>query len=80
MWMIPHRLSVWYLFYYLITFQDPCDPSPCQNGGTCRADGDRYQCDCTDGYTGRDCEIEPIGNNPFRANDIVGYVYLSANQ
>ena len=35
-----------------------CDPSPCQNGGTCWTPNvNMYQCDCTGtGYTGTNCE------------------------
>ena len=35
-----------------------CDPSPCQNGGTCSTPNvNMYQCDCTGtGYTGTNCE------------------------
>ncbi|XP_072039341.1 uncharacterized protein [Amphiura filiformis] len=36
---------------------DPCADNPCNNGGTCvtNADG-TYSCDCTDGWTGDNCE------------------------
>ena len=36
-----------------------CDDSPCFNGGTCTdlSDGG-YTCNCTDDFTGRDCEID----------------------
>ena len=35
---------------------DPCDPNPCQNGGSCIREGSRVKCVCADGYTGRRCE------------------------
>ena len=36
---------------------DDCDPSPCQNDGTCTDLGtNMYQCDCASGWTGVDCE------------------------
>jgi hypothetical protein len=35
---------------------DPCDPSPCQNGGRCSGEG---QCDCSGtGFTGTRCQTE----------------------
>ncbi len=40
--------------FSLICMAAPCDPNPCQNGGTC-TDGD---CDCTGtGFQGSTCEI-----------------------
>jgi len=40
---------------------DPCDPNPCANGGTCEADtaGDPV-CECATGYEGDTCENEPF--------------------
>ena len=35
---------------------DECSSSPCQNGGTCVDGINRYDCSCTVGYTGVDCE------------------------
>ena len=38
----------------------PCDPNPCQNGGTCSISKDSsssYQCSCIRGYTGDECSI-----------------------
>ena len=32
--------------------EDPCDPNPCQNGGTC-INGD---CTCETGCSGKKCE------------------------
>jgi len=32
--------------------------SPCQNGGTCFNEPGNYSCECPDGYTGKNCEVE----------------------
>ena len=38
----------------------PCASHPCENGGTCEADGASYACDCTGtGFAGKDCS-EPV--------------------
>jgi hypothetical protein len=38
-----------------------CDPNPCENGGSCVEIVNSYQCQCADGYTGRNCEYEASG-------------------
>ena len=35
---------------------DECISDPCQNGGTCKDEGNRFTCHCKDGYNGRTCE------------------------
>ncbi|XP_041819306.1 hyaluronan-binding protein 2-like [Chelmon rostratus] len=37
----------------------PCEPNPCQNGGSCSKGNSRLRCACPDGFTGRFCEIAP---------------------
>ncbi|XP_041672265.1 hyaluronan-binding protein 2-like [Cheilinus undulatus] len=37
----------------------PCEPNPCQNGGTCRSGDRRFGCACPPGYTGRFCQSAP---------------------
>ena len=41
---------------------DKCASSPCQNGGTCTNMVNGYNCTCTAGYDGENCEH---GNNAF---------------
>lgn len=40
----------------------PCASMPCKNGGTCIEQGQGYQCQCAEGFTGDQCESEK-GNN-----------------
>ncbi|XP_039991868.1 hyaluronan-binding protein 2 [Xiphias gladius] len=37
----------------------PCEPNPCQNGGSCIRGQRRFRCACPDGYTGRFCGTAP---------------------
>ena len=41
-----------------VAFTDPCNSSPCNNGGFCKKKKKEYACICKDGYTGNHCEIE----------------------
>lgn len=36
-----------------------CDANPCQNGGTCEATDEAFECTCAGGFTGALCEIAP---------------------
>tara|TARA_B100000900_G_scaffold244431_1_gene207853 strand:+ start:401 stop:2284 length:1884 start_codon:yes stop_codon:yes gene_type:complete len=51
-----------------VVTEDPCNSSPCQNGGAClvNADGHGYTCQCVDGFEGVNCEtnINECANNP----------------
>jgi hypothetical protein len=37
---------------------DPCDPNPCQNGGTCDIAEGAAACTCPPGFTGALCELD----------------------
>ncbi|XP_041672268.1 hyaluronan-binding protein 2-like [Cheilinus undulatus] len=39
--------------------ESPCEPNPCQNGGSCIAEKRRFGCACPSGYTGRFCQSAP---------------------
>lgn len=38
----------------------PCSPNPCLNGGSCALSGASYECTCTDGYAGMNCETQTV--------------------
>ena len=44
------------IIYVLYSDIHECASNPCQNGGTCADDVNRYDCTCEAGYTGADCE------------------------
>ena len=35
---------------------NPCDSSPCKNGGTCDNEGDSFLCNCAEDFEGETCE------------------------
>ncbi len=39
---------------------NPCQPSPCENGGTCSSPGGNFVCACPDGFSGDRCEVKAI--------------------
>jgi len=42
-----------------------CTGNPCQNGGTCDYQGEgQYACQCSQGYRGRNCELDECSSNP----------------
>ncbi|XP_028983503.1 hyaluronan-binding protein 2 [Betta splendens] len=36
-----------------------CEPNPCRNGGNCIKDGNDFDCECPQGYSGRFCLVGP---------------------
>ena len=41
-----------------LLFTDPCESSPCKNGGKCISGNGEWTCDCTSQYFGLNCEYE----------------------
>ena len=41
---------------YFSLLDDPCDPQPCLNDGTCTDTGLTFSCECTVDFTGTTCQ------------------------
>lgn len=63
---------------------DACDSAPCMNGGMCQgASGGRFNCNCSNTFSGRFCEevnLAPITSNPtgISAEEIYGIIGVVA--
>ena len=44
--------------YFHISVVDNCDPNPCQNDGNCTDGVNSFTCDCVDGFSGDNCEVD----------------------
>ena len=40
----------------LLTVENPCDPNPCQNNGSCVPNSGAVECECSDQFQGVRCE------------------------
>ncbi|XP_072176797.1 uncharacterized protein [Diadema setosum] len=39
---------------------DTCNPEPCENGGVCQITWNDFECDCPNGYGGKNCSLETV--------------------
>ena len=62
--MNKHK-TIFTIIYVLYSDIDECASNPCQNGGTCADDVNRYDCTCEAGYTGADCETSRSTYNNY---------------
>ena len=44
------------IVHLFILDTDPCQSNPCENKGKCKKSGNSYDCACSAGFTGRQCE------------------------
>ena len=57
--VVTYCIGIMNLF---VGFQ-PCQSNPCENKGTCSKSGKSYNCACSAGYTGRQCESTNVNVN-----------------
>ena len=71
LWVVICCYNV-YVFYKDI---DECESGPCNNGGQCQDGVASYQCICSVGYTGVECETGKILTMfilfPFRGHSLI---------
>lgn len=62
-----------YIFFCIFCSDvNECDMfKPCQNNGTCINSNGSYNCDCTEGWKGKDCDKGNLQNNFFAMNNVV---------
>ena len=70
---LPREKSI---IVYYISGIDDCVGQTCSSMGTCTDLVDDYECDCTPGFTGKDCET----GNYFIQNDILNALYSFQNK
>ena len=51
-----HILNIDVISYYSTAVYTECEVNVCENGGICKKLGSSYICECTNGYSGVNCE------------------------
>ena len=54
--MLPYEVG-----FFLFLEIEHCDPSPCLHGGTCKGKDGKFNCSCSQDWTGSICESEQKG-------------------
>ena len=52
---IQNKYPLLYVLFSSVTVFNPCNSTPCSNGGTCTKTGQGYQCSCSRNYEGTTC-------------------------
>jgi len=45
------------IFFHFTDVLNECDSGPCINGGTCKDQLGKFECECSNDYSGRQCEL-----------------------
>ena len=54
-WQLKSHCLRW-IVLFLEPKHNPCDSTPCKNGGTCDNEGDSFLCNCAENFEGETCE------------------------
>lgn len=46
-----------FLSFFIISDYNSCSSGPCKNRATCTNIPDDFQCACTHGWSGKDCDV-----------------------
>ena len=57
------------LLRFSVDTLNECNSSPCKNGGTCKDLIGRFECTCTDKYSGKQCQVCEYNSFSMTYND-----------
>jgi len=61
---------------FVLLLSDPCENSPCANGGICTAIDQDYECTCAAGWSGWECQCKYNLHNILPKSTIASYIRL----
>ena len=68
-----------YKYLYIADINE-CESNPCQHSGLCVDLPNSYQCDCTEGYRGDNCQIGKAVKNQIKQEDSSKYALYFASK